>query len=836
MAVLNRYKHGLMRWCARQLGSFLAVIVAISVFGQPAPAPLSTVNRVEEILKLTSEEANRQYPVDLSGTVVLYDTKYNLFFIHDGEASIYVFATKSYDVHPGQKLRLKGVTKSGRYTPILVLEALEVLGEGAIPKARETTPDRMFSGAEDAQWVRLQGIVHSDSSPLIEPRVLSVGEGAASFRVSVLGPARSQTNSLVDSQVLVEGVATPVYDDRNEVKGFQIFAPSIASVRVLKAGIADPFLAPLRQVDDFNHHIPADLVGHRMRIAGTITADLGERGLFLQDRSGAIQVLPTDPAAVKVAVGDPVEASGFAEATQARLRLVDARLRITGPTVPLAATNVSLAEFRDPKNLNRLVRVTGTVEDTLRMPGNGVMVSLLTGGTLWRAQVPLRDLKSGLELLKRGTQVALTGIALPTPIGGGMVREPLLLLRSLEDVKVVRRVPWWEQPWTMAGLFFTLLLATVAIGLVAHHARLKLMQRNLREKEQSLEARYRELFDNANDIIYSHDLSGRILSMNRAAIGILGYTPEEALHLSVPQLVAPSDWNMAREMMDRKLKGEGRTVYELNARTKDGRAVVLEINSRLEYENDKPVKITGIARDITARKYNEELLKRSEQHTRHALEMRERIARDLHDGLIQTIYAVGLALEHCRTLILDDPKAADEQLRRSLGDLNQGIRELRSFITGLDPTGSHTRDFKTAMDALVKSMRLSPTNQFGFDLDPGASEALTPHQQGHLLQVAREALSNSLRHAHASTTMVLLIKDSGALRFEVMDDGVGFRTDRVHSEGFGLRNMRYRAGELDANFRIISKPHEGTRIILEFPYDKDEQPNETTPHPAPDRG
>lgn len=127
----------------------------------------------------------------------------------------------------------------------------------------------------------------------------------------------------------------------------------------------------------------------------------------------------------------------------------------------------------------------------------------------------------------------------------------------------------------------------------------RLAEEALRESE----ARYRSLLENANDIIYSHDLQGNYLSINRAGERITGYTQEEVLGgMSFAQVVVPEHLEMAREMIARKLKNSDPTVYEVDIFAKNGQRLTLEVSTRISYRNEMPIAVEGIARDITERK------------------------------------------------------------------------------------------------------------------------------------------------------------------------------------------------------------------------------------------
>ncbi len=134
------------------------------------------------------------------------------------------------------------------------------------------------------------------------------------------------------------------------------------------------------------------------------------------------------------------------------------------------------------------------------------------------------------------------------------------------------------------------------------------------------EKRYRDLVENANDIIYTHGLEGTILSFNKAGERITGYTREEAIGMTVAEIVAPDYLDLVRRMTARRLAGEVPAVYELEIVARDGRRVRLEVNSRLVYEKDQPVHIEGVARDVTERRHAEEALLESEGRNRVIME------------------------------------------------------------------------------------------------------------------------------------------------------------------------------------------------------------------------
>lgn len=135
-----------------------------------------------------------------------------------------------------------------------------------------------------------------------------------------------------------------------------------------------------------------------------------------------------------------------------------------------------------------------------------------------------------------------------------------------------------------------------------------LIDEAIRESEE----RYRELFENANDIIYTHDLQGNFTSLNGTGERITGYSREETVTMNVADVIAPEYLTLAREMIAHKTAEHVSTVYELDIITKKGRRVRLEVSTRLIFRDGKPVGVQGIARDLTERKHSEEALRETQ--------------------------------------------------------------------------------------------------------------------------------------------------------------------------------------------------------------------------------
>jgi signal transduction histidine kinase len=198
---------------------------------------------------------------------------------------------------------------------------------------------------------------------------------------------------------------------------------------------------------------------------------------------------------------------------------------------------------------------------------------------------------------------------------------------------------------------------------------------------------------------------------------------------------------------------------------------------------------------------------------------RLRISRDLHDGIIQSIYAVSLSLEDAVEMFESAPAEAVDRVDRAIDRLHTTISDIRTFIVGLGPeTGSRLAD-------ALRSMAQELLGGTGVALEThleGAEEVerRVPAEAVHeLMQIAREAVSNVGRHSGATHAALSLVASSDGATLTIVDDGNGFDpTARLGSGHFGLANLRDRATAVAGTLVIQSDRENGTRIIVELPF------------------
>jgi len=197
---------------------------------------------------------------------------------------------------------------------------------------------------------------------------------------------------------------------------------------------------------------------------------------------------------------------------------------------------------------------------------------------------------------------------------------------------------------------------------------------------------------------------------------------------------------------------------------------------------------------------------------------RLRISRDLHDGVIQSIYAVSLSLEEVPELLEQNVADAIDRVDRAIDRLHLTIGDIRTFIVGLGPEAG--AGLRLTLETLARELFAGSATQLSINLSGAAilDGRLTPEASHELVQVAREALSNVVRHSGAGRAKLSLLVEGNSAELRVEDNGAGFDPGQRFGTGhFGLANLRGRAAAVGGTLTIASEAGKGTRIIVQLP-------------------
>ncbi len=200
------------------------------------------------------------------------------------------------------------------------------------------------------------------------------------------------------------------------------------------------------------------------------------------------------------------------------------------------------------------------------------------------------------------------------------------------------------------------------------------------------------------------------------------------------------------------------------------------------------------------------------------LEERERIGMDLHDGIIQSIYAVGLALDYARSTVDEEPSAARSKIDQAINDLDNTIRDIRSYILDLRPRQFRGEDLMQGLEQLVEEFNANARSQAILIGPRNGLKGLPTANATALFHICQEALANSAKHAQAGLVDVRLMTTGERVVLEITDDGRGFDLRKMSvTLGHGLSNMHVRAHKVGGDVEITSESGSGTTVLAWVP-------------------
>jgi signal transduction histidine kinase len=268
-----------------------------------------------------------------------------------------------------------------------------------------------------------------------------------------------------------------------------------------------------------------------------------------------------------------------------------------------------------------------------------------------------------------------------------------------------------------------------------------------------------------------------------------------------------------------ELMGNGQPVPSLDEQyvRLDGSRVDVAVTAIPTSFGDTPM-IQVLVLDIAERKRMEEALRQRERDLRAAVEERERISQDLHDGILQSLFAMGLTLEAAKSMMSPrNRQTLSPSIDHVIDQLNRVMQEIRNFIAGLGSDLVKGKDLPTALQHMLKSLTQHHATRVHLTVEDRAAQTLSAEQALHLLLVSQEAISNCLRHGSAQEATVSLKMLKQGVRLSIRDNGSGFNTTTAKGTGQGLLNMAARAQKIGGRLTVSSKINKGTRVVFDLP-------------------
>ena len=205
------------------------------------------------------------------------------------------------------------------------------------------------------------------------------------------------------------------------------------------------------------------------------------------------------------------------------------------------------------------------------------------------------------------------------------------------------------------------------------------------------------------------------------------------------------------------------------------------------------------------------------------LQERERFSMDMHDGIMQSVYATGLSLQEVKLQMDGGQLDLNKRVEGAIQDLSQVLRDIRNYIMGLRPGRFQEQNIVVGINEIALELRANTLLNVRVDsLPQDEFEPWEGEKTAELLFITQEALTNIRKHSHARNVNIHLTHDDDVLVLNIEDDGIGFDPQLLKkSEGHGLRNMRERARQVGASIEILPSRGEGTRIKLQLPRSKE---------------
>ncbi len=777
----------------------------------------------EQIRRLSTQQADLRYPVRLRGVVTFFDDKFptrSFRFIQDDTAGIYFYVDDSTNNPPlrtGQLVEIEGETGAGSFAPVVLSHRIRILGETNLPPAKPVSFEELASGLEDSQFVEIRGLVRAVRFDKLSSHYvidLATGQGQLTMIATRLPVAQSE--ELVDCTVRAKGVCMSRFNSQRQLFDIGLLVPLPEDLVIDRPAPSDPQTMPAQPIKSLLQYTWGGTYGHRVKVTGTVTLRYPNK-MYIQDETEGlcIETRQMD----NVPIGDRVEVLGFPAKGEYAPVLQNGVCRRLAQGRGLKPDIVTPDEALTGTHDCRLVQIQATLLDRAEHIKEPFLV-LQADGIVFHAYLRMLEQNTEFGQLQNGSKLSVTGVCVIDDLGEDWHSGPdwraasfRLLLRVPEDVVVLARPPWWTLPKLFGAMGILCAVLLTAFGWVMLlrrrvHQQTQIIEEKL-QAEAALKERYLDLFENANDMVFTHDLAGRMTTINKAGERLLQYSRGSILAKRLIDLIAEEQRAAAGTWLKQVIAGVEVPAADWDFVNASGQKLKLEVSSRLVEQAGRSNEVEGIARDVTARKRMErEILEISNRE-------QQRLGHDLHDGVCQQLAAIAYRT-HILARQLKEKNAAESSEANDISRLiNESLVQTRTVARGLFPVRLEEEGLTDAVEELTFSIGKLYKIKCDFSA-AGAWPTLHNSVAMHLHFIAQEAIMNAAKHSHATAITVRLRKENDDLVLSVQDNGVGFRAADQDRDGMGIGIMRYRAKVIGAMLELHTQPAQGTQITCKY--------------------
>jgi signal transduction histidine kinase/ActR/RegA family two-component response regulator len=472
--ILRRCGYPLLITVALELVLGLAVAA-----GQQQPAlrrPLPTITTAHGAHSLTIDQAAVGYPVHLRAIVAYYDP-YNdprrpACFASDASGGIYVDlrGLPSIAFRAGDLVEITGISAAGGYAPIVLATKARLIGKSRFPSvAPRVTLSEILTGVYDGQWVEVEGVVRGVRKSRHKIH-LDVALSDGEITADTVRENGVDYDSLVDAKISLRGATAPLFNHLGQMTGSYLVFPDLSQVKVEEPAPPHPFTLPVVPVGDLLRFTPNPISQHRVHLRGTVTLIWPSRLLCIQDGLHGL-CAQTDQTTL-LHPGEVADVIGFLVSGAFSSTLTRAVYEAAGYQRPLPTVAVTAEQALSGDHDAELVVLEGQLLGQDESASDPTIV-LSSGKHVFSVVLPAQSEISGWAAWKKGTEFKITGICSvkdgSAKTGGQRsfsVRSFQVLLRSGQDVVVIKSPSWWTPTHAVAVLGAVAVLTLVVLAWV----------------------------------------------------------------------------------------------------------------------------------------------------------------------------------------------------------------------------------------------------------------------------------------------------------------------------------------------------------------------------------
>ena len=663
--------------------SVIVGLLAVSAIAQITNTDQSTnslniITNIGDIRSLTTDEAAKGYPVKITGVVPYHDSIWHIFFVHDYKDGIFVRDTNESSINAGDLVEITGITARGQFAPVITQSKIRYLGKSELPQARPASIEQILSGTQDCQLVEISGIVRKTSKQA-NKLIMEIISSGQRFRVQVmLNDGSVSHQDFVDARIKIKGMCGSLFDQNGHFISFQFFVRGLDDVVIEEPALPNPYGLPVISIGKLNRFELSGWTGHRVHIQGTVYHQDPGKSIVIKDSTGAIEIESAET--TNITPGDYIQVVGFPSFSKRGITLQDASVNKLTKTYQLSFNEIPIDEIIKKSLHCEPVHITGRV---LELDSQSNIVNLLIqssnhiitcqGLILDHLARPNTNLPKLASL--KGSLVGIDGVVKLQFDENNQPRALKILFNSIDSIQIIKKPEWWTFQNTIKLIaIMSAIILVICTWLELLRKKVKkqteIIRRQL-EHESALEAKYRELFENAHDIIFTCDLQGKITSINHAGETITGFSRQELIGINFDSLISDESKQKLIHWQNKIFSNQQTTPIELEVTGKNHKKSVLELNGRLMYENGAPTGLQFIARDITERKQALVDLQKAKDAAEAANEKLSIVNEQLRQ-----------AIEHAQKMTIA-AEAANKAKSEFLANMSHEIRTPMNGIIGM---------------------------------------------------------------------------------------------------------------------------------------------------------